>query len=376
MKSFVLPISLLVGTVIGGGIFSLPFVFSQSGFITGIFYLLFFGVVSTFVHLIYADVIIRADNNHRFPGHAKMFLGHSGGIVANITIFISFTLTLLVYLILAVSFIGLIFPNLPEIIKILIFWAVGTTAIFFNIKRAAFFESITSFVTLLVIGIIFYFGAFAYFKELPQITLINTGSLFFPLGPILFSLIGISAIPPLIVYFKESGLKMSGVKKIIVWGTAITVLFYIAFIVGISGISNVVSEDAVSGLIGLAPKALLLIIGIFGFASLWDSYACVGTDIKKVLRHDWNLPKITADSIVIFLPLALYFFGLQSFIELISIVGGILFSIWGILLISIWQKASQKENQNYIIHKVNPAFIYILLIIFISTIIYQIKYIF
>lgn len=376
MKNFILPTSLLVGTIIGGGIFSLPFVFAKAGFISGVLYLIVLGAVSIIIHLMYADVIIRTNNDaHRFPGYAEMYLGKTGGWLANITVFVSFTLTLLAYLILSISFINLICPSIPGILKILIFWALGSMAIFLNIKRAALFESITSFITILIIGLILFFGLPGYLDKTPQIIMMDLKSLFFPLGPVLFAFLGMSAIPPLVVYFKELNLDTAKIKKIINAGAIITMLAYLAFVIGIIGLSPKITDDAVSGLIGFVPPFLLFIIGIFGFASLWDSYASIGTDIKKILRHDWNLPKITVDSIVVLLPLALYFLGLQNFIKLISVIGGVLFSIWGILLVSIWQKAFQKNPQGII--KRVPAFvIYILILIFISAIIYQIKYIF
>ncbi len=376
-KNFILPTSLLVGTIIGGGIFSLPFVFAKAGFISGVLYLILLGAVSTIIHLMYADVIIRTNNDaHRFPGYAEMYLGKTGGWLANITVFTSFTLTLLVYLILSISFINLIYPSIPGIFKILIFWALGSMAIFLNIKRAALFDSITSFITILIIGLILFFGLPGYLDKTPQIIMMDLKSLFFPLGPVLFSLLGMSAVPPLVVYFKELNLDTAKIKKIINAGTIITMLAYLAFVIGIIGLSPKITDDAVSGLIGFVPPFLLFIIGIFGFASLWDSYASIGTDIKKILRHDWNLPKITVDSIVVFLPLALYFLGLQNFIKLISVIGGVLFSIWGILLVSIWRKACQMDTDKFIIKKINPLVIYLLILIFISAIIYQIKYIF
>ena len=44
-KNFIQATSILVGTIVGAGIFGLPYVFAQVGFIPGIFYLLFFVVV-------------------------------------------------------------------------------------------------------------------------------------------------------------------------------------------------------------------------------------------------------------------------------------------------------------------------------------------
>ena len=56
-KNFIQATSILVGTIVGAGIFGLPYVFAQVGFIPGIFYLLFFVVV--FIN----DIVILFGNN-------------------------------------------------------------------------------------------------------------------------------------------------------------------------------------------------------------------------------------------------------------------------------------------------------------------------
>ena len=67
-KNFILPAGLLAETIIGAGMFALPYVFQKSGIGLGLFYLFFFGLVSILIHLMYADIILRTSENHRFAG--------------------------------------------------------------------------------------------------------------------------------------------------------------------------------------------------------------------------------------------------------------------------------------------------------------------
>ena len=373
-KTFIAPVSLLVGTTIGAGIFSLPYVFSKSGLWLGLIYLLILSLASFVIHLLYADIVVRTyDGHHRFPGYAKIYLGKYGEIFANFVIFTTLLLMLTVYLILSVSFTSLIFPQIPEYFKIFVFWILGSTAILFGIKKEALFESLTTFITLAIILVIFIFGFFGDFSKINFSSFINLKFALLPLGPVLFSLIGQTAIPPIVVYFKNEELEISQIKKIIFWGTILPAIFYFLFILGIFGLSGNISQDAVSGLINHVNPIFLILLGVFGFISLWDSYASIGTDIKKILNYDWSLSKITASLVAIFVPLILYLLGLKNFLGLIGFVGGIMLSLWALLIIIIWKKASCTYCQQKILGTINPVIIYTVTFILIGALIYQIK---
>ena len=373
LKKFILPTSLLAGTIIGAGIFSLPFVFEKSGLITGLVYLVFLTAIASLIHLMYADIIVRTpEHHHRFPGYAKIYLGKNAGLLANVVTFVALFLTLTVYLVLSVSFLNLITPHLPLIFKILIFWILGSLAVFLGIRKAAFFESATTIITLLMIFLIFFLGFFSHPEKILSLNFVNSGFLFFPFGAVLFALLGESAIPPLIAYFRKENMDFSKIKKIIVWGAVIPAFFYLLFVFGILGLSGkTVSEDAVSGLIGVTPPIILMILGVFGFISLWDSYAAIGTDAKKIMEYEWKLPKLTVSLIIIFAPLILYFSGLQNFLELVSVVGGILYGLWGLLTVLVWRKAAQIESQTYLLKKISPIIVCLLILIFVAGIIYH-----
>lgn len=376
-RSFISPISLLVGTTIGAGIFSLPYVFSKSGLLAGIIYLIVLSGASFIIHLIYADVVVRTyESHHRFPGYAKIYLGKYGEVAANLIISATLLLMLTIYLILSTSFASLIFPQMPEYLKIFVFWILGSVSILFSIKKEVVFESITSFLTVSVILIIFAAGisnfldpAFAIKKSVANF---DFKYLFLPLGPVLFSLIGQTAIPPIVVYFKNENLELSKVKNVIFWGIAIPALFYLLFVLGIFGLSDTISSDAVSGLIGKISPFFLALLGLFGFVSLWDSYSSIGSDIKKIMNYDWNLEKTTSTLLVVLVPLLLYFAGLQNFLTLIGFVGGILISLWALLVVAIWKKSLCRECPQKIINRLNPLLIYSVVIIFIGAIVYEI----
>jgi hypothetical protein len=404
-KNIVLPASLLAGTIIGAGVFALPFVFQKAGLITGLFYLSFFGLVFVLIHLMYADLILKTDNgsnHHRFSGYVKIYLGNKGFLLSIITTVVGMIFTLTIYLILSISFINLIYPSSiggSDINKVLFFWFLGSMAIFLGIQRIATSEFLIIGGMIMIILIILGYS-FSHFDKMIPASIFNLAHIFLPYGAVLFALSGRVAIPTVISYFQKTNTSnkistssaqdeikiqsakillptnrlLNYLKKSIILGTLLPTLVYLLFVFGIWGLSNIVSEDAVSGLIGQIPLLFLILIGIFGLISIWSSYIVIGLDLEDSLKFDLKFPKILSALTVITLPLFLYFLGFQNFLNLVSMVGGIFIALEGIFIILMWLKSLKIKNERFIFKKLNPIVIYGLIIIFLGGIIYQFIY--
>jgi len=373
-KNLILPAAILAGAIIGAGIFALPFVFANAGIITGLFYLGIFCFVLIIIHLMYAEVIIKTQGEHRFPGYVKIYLGKINFWLANLTSVLGMLLILTVYLILSVSFLGLILPlsfDASGIFKIMFFWLLGSIAIFMEIRRLAFSEFLITLGIVLIAFLLFVFGAFN-FGKIISISAFNFKNIFLPCGVILFALSGRVAIPAVINYFQKIKQPVIKAKQPIILGTLIPAFVYVLFVFGVLGLSGAVSEDAVSGLVGNVSPFILSLVGIFGLISIWSSYVVVGLDVKNSLKFDLKFPKILAGLIVIGTPLFLLFAGFQSFLILIGVIGGVFISLEGIFIVLMWLKARKINNEEVIFKKLNPLIVYALIIIFIGGIVYEI----
>jgi amino acid permease len=378
-KNTILPVSLLAGTIIGAGVFALPFVFQKAGIVTGLFYLGLFGAVFVFIHLMYADLILKTEegkNLHRFSGYAKIYLGNKCFWLSILMTIVGMLFTLTIYLILSISFINLIHPlnlDISNTAKLLIFWFLGSVAIFLGIRRIAFSEFLITGGVFVIILIILGYGL-SYWERIVLIPVFNLQNIFLPYGAVLFALSGRVAIPAVISYFQKINQPLTKIKKSIILGTLLPALVYLLFVFGIWGLSNVVSEDAVSGLIGQIPQGVLTLVGILGLISLWSSYIVIGLDVENSLKFDLKFPKILASFTVLIFPLFLYFLGFQNFLNLVSMVGGIFISLEGIFIVSMWLKSLKIKSEGFIFKKLNPIVIYGLIIIFFGGIIYQFIY--
>ena len=68
-------LGLLVGMIIGAGMFALPFSFSKVGLWRGLFLFALVFFLSLILHLRYAAVIYATPGRHRFPGYVNLHLG-------------------------------------------------------------------------------------------------------------------------------------------------------------------------------------------------------------------------------------------------------------------------------------------------------------
>ncbi|MCX6702365.1 MAG: hypothetical protein NTW60_00630 [Candidatus Wolfebacteria bacterium] len=371
-KNFILPASLLAATIIGAGIFSLPYVFVKAGLVTGLFYLILFTAVLILIHLMYADVILRTESKHLFTGYAELYLGKAGKWLAAMTTILGMILIMTAYLVLSANFINLMLPSLDIAYRILLFWVLSSIPIFWGVKRLAASEFLTTIGVIFIISLIFFYGAGSFVK-VAATPLFNMTYLFLPYGAVLFSLSGRTAIPALIHYFDKNHEPERRAKKAIIWGTLLPAFLYLIFVIGIINLPGTISEDTVSGLMGNLPQWFLLLVGALGLISLWDTYAMVGRDIRKSLEADFGFNDNFAGTLVAVSPLILYFAGLKNFMDLVGLVGGVFIGLESLFIVLIWQKAKKLNPRDGLLRKI-PAFIpYLLLIIFIIGILLEIK---
>jgi amino acid permease len=350
-RKFVLPTGFLSGTIMGGGIFALPYVFSVAGLLTGFLYLAFAAAAYCVVYLLYADIIVRTKGEHRFVGYARLYLGRSASTLSIFMTIFEMLLVMTIYLTLSVSFSAISIGSGSITAELVAFWFFGSAAIFLSFRRMASLELVITGGIVAIIALIFILSIFntpAWFGGDALTTLFppHLAYIFLPLGPILFAFGGRVAIPSLVGYFRNTNIKRRTrlVRLSVVAGTIAPAVIYGFFILGVLGLSGAVSEDAVSGLIGVVPPFVLTAIGILGLLSLWSSYIVVGLNVADSLRYDLALPRFVRRSLVVFTPLVLYFVGFQHFFALVGIAGGVFLALEGLFIIAMWFSLNRSSS--------------------------------
>jgi amino acid permease len=359
------PLATLSNTAIGIGIFALPYVASRVGLPVMLLYFAVLGAVVTAIHLMFADVAAETPDYKRFPGFAKIHLGRWGEITALICTIIGFLASMIAFMVIGGQFLqNFLAPWLGggETAYSIIYFLTGSILIYFGINLVAKIELWGLIIFFSVLLMLFVCGL-PYFNL--HNLLIKTGGaadLFLPYGAILFAMWSASSIPEVEEMLARKNEKYY-LKKIICASAAISALAYLIFIILMLGLTgNQTTESALLGLKSMFGGSLLTLCFFFGFITSFTSFIIIGLTLKKILAYDLKLDKKLAWAVTCLGPLGLYLAGFKNFIVIFSLVGGILLSIDGILIILMYQKVRPKNKW-----LVSP-----LLLFFFAGIIYEI----
>lgn len=332
-----------MGTIIGVGLFSLPYIASRAGIWMMLLYLLLLGGVTVFIGWIYGEVALRTEGLHRLPGYAERYLGPGSKWVAFATGGLGLCGALLAYLIVGGGFLFWLlepFFGGSLFLYVLIFFGVGAYLVYRGVRSIAQ----TEFLSLIAFFIIL---IFVFRRALPLIDMrhllhFDMAYLFLPYGAVLFSLAGTTVIPELKDMLIEQPARL---KKVVLLGTIGAVLLYLLFIVTIVGVTGpATSEDAISGLRGLLNGNMISLMFAFGILTTFTSFLTLGITLKKMLWYDLKMPKHVSWALAMFTPLILYGIGFDSFISVISLTGGVFLGVDIILIILIYIQAKRKSD--------------------------------
>ena len=289
-KRFFQALVILVGHIIGVGIFSLPFIAAKVGIITMLFYFIFLGGVVILFELLYGEVILRTKGNHRLPGYAKKYLGNWAKIVALFSTGLGLIGSIVAYIIVGGGFLASIMipifggTSLPYV---LIFFALGALLIYFGVKSIAQTEMILLFFFFIILGLVFYKG-FPVIR-IENLFIFDLKYIFLPYGAILFSLIGMSLIPEAKELLVDN---LKNLKKVIILATLIAVLislFFVFLILGITGSET--TSGAIIGLNNNLGNGIVVLALLFGILTTFTSFLTTGLTLKKILWYDFKINK-------------------------------------------------------------------------------------
>lgn len=343
-KQFIYAVGTLSGTMIGVGLFSLPYIAVHSGIWLMIGYFLGIGILSIVMHLLFCEVCLETPDFLRLPGFAKYHLGKLAEKVSLVTFIIGMLGVLLVYLIIGGQFLSnLLSPLLggSDSIYTLVYFFAGAFIVFFGIGLISLVELLGLILFFLILIVMF-------IKGFPQFQLLNIYSptqienIFLPYGPVLFSLWGIALVPE-VEEMLRNGNKKYLLRKVIPVAVLIPVIAYLSFIFLVTGISGTeTSVEAIDGLKGILDNKIVILASIFGLLTTFTSFIILGLTLKKVFWYDLKLSKNSSWFLTCFIPLSLFLLGF-SFMDIISFIGAVMLGITGILILLMYQKIKSRK---------------------------------
>ncbi len=364
MKKLIYPVATLSGTIVGVGLFALPYAASKVGMplIAGWFGIL--GALAILVHLFYGEVALKTPDYRRFPGFAQHFFGNKGKKIALITTIGGLLGAILAYLIIGGEFLTQIFQpyfGKGEIFYALVYFLIGAIFIFLGIKAIAKIEfwGLVGFL-LILLGI--FFRGLPHFKISNLFPEPNISQIFLPYGVILFSLWGAALIPEV---EEMLGKEKKLLGKVVFISLLVAIFIYLFFTITVLGITGpATTPSALPGLKSFLGDGIVVLTLFFGLLTTFTSFISLGLTLKRVLSFDLGISEVKSWAITCFGPFFLYFLGIKNFVSLISFLGAVFLGIDGILILLMYKKIKPKKGKIALL----------LSLIFLAGIAYEIVY--
>jgi amino acid permease len=361
-------ISILAGTIIGAGLFSLPYITSVVGLGVMTIYLFFIGTIALLIHYFLGEISLKTPDFLRLPGFAKYHLGTRAQKVAYISGITGMIGAILAYLILGGEFLtALLSPYFKGGVThyTTLYFFISSIFIFFGIKAISKIE----FWGIVVFIILLFLTFFRGFEEITtnKLLFMREGEfdLFLPYGALLFALWGAALIPEI----EETlgfGKEKKKLLKIIPLGVIISLFisfFFIVIVLGITGENT--TREALVGLDNYLGNGVASLMLLFGVLVIFTSLIAIGLTVKKILWYDLKIPERKAFLITCVVPFLLYLIGIKDFIMVIGVVGATMIAIDAVLILLMYEKIKTKKVR---------LVTYPLIFLFILGIIYEIIY--
>lgn len=371
-KNFYLALCSLIGAIVGVGIFGIPYVVSQAGFLIGGIYLVVLPALVLLLHLIYGEIVCRTESKHRLPGYAGKYLGSWAKGLAVFSVTFGLLSALLAYIIVGAEFLGILLPNLfsSSLLAGFFFWTILALGVWQGIKTVSRIEFLMTVFLIGVMAVIAFWGA-------PQMDFDNLldrdlSQIALPYGVILFALLGTGAVPEIKDILGKG--RHPTFFRVIVLGTLVPAILYFIFALVVFGVSGqATSQEAIKGLSQFLGKNVVVLGALFGLLAVGTSFLLWGILLKHTFIYDLKMKKTLANLLVLGIPIALFLLGIRSFVGVIGLAGVVVGAIEGSLILLMHKRAKKmgRRQPEYSL-KIPSIILYFLIALFMLGAIFQI----
>lgn len=347
-KRFTLAVLTLIGTIIGVGIFGVPYALSRVGLALAVGYFVALTAVQLLQHLFYAEAAIACPDKLRLVGLVERYLGRRGKALAAVSIVFGYWGGLLAYMIVGGTFLHvLLSPYLGgQEFHYQVVWSLLAAALVrFGLDVIAKINAVGTFGLLGALALIFGLGASHVRPE--NLAVLWTGNdLFLPYGVILFSLSGLPAILEMEDILKG---KHAHYRRAIVVGTLAAAALTAGFGFLVWGITGQATTSAgVDGLKLLLGNGIATIAAVFGFFAVATSFFATAINLQGTFQYDYKLGKTSAWLLTGGVPFAVFLLGAKDFVSIVgftgAVFGGITAALVALLYVAVTTKGLTKAN--------------------------------
>ena len=333
----------MIGTILGVGIFSVPFVVAKAGIFSFIVLLPFLALAQHTFHKFYAEVIVASGEKHRLPGYAAKYYGEQVKyIVLFFTLLASYG-SMLAYILVGGMFLHQLLSPLfggSQFIYTSILYVTVAMIVLYGLKLIAKVDALLA--TLLLLAVVLVMGKSVSEIHLANYQLASWTYFLLPYGPIFFSVGGDGAIPE-VCRLLDNDRRL--IKKAIAWGSFIPSVIIFLFVLAVVGVSgHQTTPDTLAGLASFLPPGVVSVALAFGIMTITTSFLTVAESTKETYVWDLKINKKIAWLLALLPAFILYLLGLNNLTSVVSLTGSVSGGILGLVLIWIFFKAKNGSH--------------------------------
>lgn len=364
---------MMIGSVVGVGVFGLPYAFAQGGFALGLLELLFLGGVMVVLQLMVGEIVAQTPGHHRLVNYIGIYTGRVWKWVTLVALAFGIWGAMLAYILVGGTFLHLLLSPALGGDPALYSYALAILASTFIFGGLMFAARIEYWVVAALLFLFtFIILASAPLIDFSHYSTLDLQDFFIPYGVILFSLAGMGIVPELKDVLGQKHQRM--LSPVIVMGMGVIVVLYALFafaVVGVTGSDT--SSMAFDGLVLHLGETFRIVATLLGSLTILSIYMVLGVELLNTFKFDFNLRHRTSWFLVCAVPIVLFAMGMREFIDIIGFVGSVFGGILGILVaLSYWSMRRRGICRTH--HCINfPApLTWLIIAIFAAGIIFEI----
>lgn len=326
-----------VATVVGVGIFGLPFAFAAAGWAVGALSLIVVAAMQLVMLMCYSQLILSRKNHDRYVAVMKRELGFRGQALGALAFFGTLYGAMVAYVVAGSEFAHDVLSPLiggGEAIYGLAFGAIVSLLVFGGLGMVSWLQKYLVplfFIITLALAII----VIPHF-DIGNILALNWERSALPLSVVIFAMSGVSALPEM---RDVLGKQQRVLPRSIALGTFAVACLYLLFTLAIVGVTGAMTTGrGVDGLSIIASP--FAVIGMtLGILTTFTAFVTTGAAVLDTWYYDFHRSHVQSWLLTIVPPLFLVAFGTHDLIRILSTTGGLLTTTMSALILVAYERA-------------------------------------
>ncbi|NBS41758.1 amino acid permease [bacterium] len=285
---FIRAVGTMVGSVVGVGVFGLPYAFEKSGPVLGALVLVLLAGVISGMQLMYAEVALHTPGNHRLVGYVRALLGEGWARFAVVALSAGLWGSMLAYMIVGGSFLRELFA--PGVAGAEFWFGLGLAAVAgFLMSRGTQAVAKLEVAAVALLGFLF---AFMTLAALPHarfayLSGVHWDAMLVPYGVAFFALAGMGVIPEM-----KAVLGTAREKELpcaVLTAMSIIAGLYLAFaLVVVSVLGPKTTQSAFVGLVPVLGGSFRVAASVLGSTVVLSIFSMIGVELSNTFRFDFR----------------------------------------------------------------------------------------